>query len=80
VLDGEGWYFSTPDDAGRAFEEAESDAAGTLERGVTAQQRAREAFRWEDVADAYEKLARSLSERKSVHRAARRARRSSREW
>jgi glycosyltransferase involved in cell wall biosynthesis len=80
VLDGEGWYFSTPDDVARAFEAAESDAARTRGLGATAQQRAREAFRWEDVTDAYENLARSLAKRMSIHRAARKARRSSEEW
>ncbi|MDQ0726877.1 DUF1972 domain-containing protein [Microbacterium sp. W4I20] len=80
VLDGEGWYFSSPDDVARAFEDAESGAGRTRELGAKAQHRARDAFRWEDVADAYEELARSLAERKSIHRIARRARRSSEEW
>jgi glycosyltransferase involved in cell wall biosynthesis len=80
VLDGEGWFFTAPDAAASAFEEAESDPARTRELGESAQRRAREAFRWDDVADAYEDLARRLASGHSVHRVARRARRRAQEW
>ncbi|KNY07998.1 DUF1972 domain-containing protein [Microbacterium sp. GCS4] len=80
VLDGEGWFFTAPDAAASAFEEAEADADRTRELGASAQRRAREAFRWEDVADAYEDLARRLASGHSVHRVARGARRRAEEW
>lgn len=80
VLDGEGWYFSEPDDVARAFEEAETDAEHTRSLGASAKERARVAFRWDDVADSYEMLARSLAVRESIHGSARKARRRAEEW
>lgn len=80
VLDGEGWFFSTPADVTRAFEDAESDPDRTRELGLRARERASAAFRWDDVADAYEELARDLAAGTSVHRVARRARRHHQEW
>ncbi|CAH0223488.1 hypothetical protein SRABI76_02570 [Microbacterium oxydans] len=80
VLDDEGWFFSTPDDVATAFEQSEADPDRTRDLGVRGQERARTAFRWEDVADAYEHLARSLAERVSIHRTARRATRRTQEW
>ena len=80
VLDENGWFFSTPADVTTAFEKAEEDAAAARESGHRAQQRARVAFRWDDVADAYEDLARRIAAGHSVHRVARRARRQAEEW
>lgn len=80
VIDGDGWFFSTPDDVARAFEEAESDPSGTRDRGDRARQRARAMFRWDQVADAYEALAQRIASGESVHRVARRARRDPRDW
>jgi glycosyltransferase involved in cell wall biosynthesis len=80
VLDDEGWFFSTPDDVAAAFEQSEADPDRTHELGIRGQERARTAFRWEDVADAYERLARSIAKRVSVHRTARRAKRHTQEW
>ncbi|WP_341940400.1 DUF1972 domain-containing protein [Microbacterium sp. LWH10-1.2] len=80
VLDGDGWFFSTPADAAAAFEEAEADMQATRESGERAKERARVAFRWDDVADAYEDLARRIAAGQSVHRVARRARRRAEEW
>lgn len=80
VLDGDGWFFSTPTDAAAAFEEAEADMQATRESGERAKERARVAFRWDDVADAYEDLARRIAAGQSVHRVARRARRRAEEW
>ncbi|WP_334148370.1 glycosyltransferase [Microbacterium sp.] len=80
VLGDEGWFFSTPDDVAAAFEQSEADPDRTRELGVRGQERARTAFRWEDVADEYERLARSLAKRVSVHRTARRATRRTQEW
>ncbi len=80
VLGDDGWFFASSDGVAAAFEDAESDRASTAERGMRAQQRARTAFRWEDVTDAYEQLARSLARGASIHRIARRARRSTADW
>lgn len=80
VLDEDGWFFSTPSEAATAFEEAEADAAATRVRGERAKDRAQAAFRWDEVADAYEDLARRLAAGESVHRVARRARRNAVEW
>ncbi|MBW8762954.1 MAG: DUF1972 domain-containing protein [Microbacterium sp.] len=80
VLDGDGWFFTRPDDVATAFEAAEADAAVTRARGERAKDRARAAFRWNDVTDAYENLARRLAAGESVHRVARKARRSRQEW
>ncbi|WP_168429214.1 DUF1972 domain-containing protein [Microbacterium sp. K24] len=80
VLADEGWFFSTPEDVAAAFEHSEADPIRTRDLGVRGQERARTAFRWEDVADAYEHLARALSQKVSVHRTARRSRRRTQEW
>lgn len=80
VLDGNGWFFSTPADAAAAFEQAEADVTTTRERGAASRERARAAFRWEDVADAYENLARRLANGASMHPTGRSARRTSEEW
>ncbi|MEV8173514.1 DUF1972 domain-containing protein [Microbacterium sp. NPDC079176] len=80
VLDGDGWFFTTPEEAAAAFERAEADRAGTRESGRRAQERAQAVFRWDKVADAYEDLARRLSSGQSVHRIARRARRRAEDW
>ncbi|MBO9625110.1 MAG: DUF1972 domain-containing protein [Microbacterium sp.] len=80
VTGDDGWFFSTPADAAAAFESAEADIDGTRETGIRAKERARVAFRWDDVTDAYENLARRLAGGESVHRVARRARRRAEEW
>lgn len=80
VLDGDGWFFTSPDEAAASFERAEADADGTRASGRRAQQRARAAFRWDEVADAYEDLARRLSAGHSVHGTARRAHRRAEDW
>ncbi|WP_186307653.1 DUF1972 domain-containing protein [Microbacterium sp. 1.5R] len=80
VLDDEGWLFTTPSDVADRILAAEADRGGTAERGRRHRERARESFRWDDVADAYEDLARRIASGYTVHRAARRARRRSEEW
>lgn len=80
VLDGNGWFFTTPEEAAAAFERAEADHAGARDSGRRAQERAQSVFRWDDVADAYEDLARRLASGQSVHRIARRARRRAEDW
>lgn len=80
VLDDDGWFFTTTADVAAAFEQAEADVTATRERGLRSQRRAAAAFRWDDVADAYEDVARRLARGSSVHRVVRRARRRKEEW
>lgn len=80
VLDGDGWFFTTPEEAARAFESSESEPERTRALGDRARVRASSAFRWDDVADAYEGLARKLASGVSVHPIARRAERRRTEW
>ncbi|WP_231819172.1 DUF1972 domain-containing protein [Microbacterium resistens] len=75
VLDDEGWFFRTPAEAATAFDDAEGDDARVAASAARVQRRAATAFRWDDVADAYEELAARLAAGESVHPAARRARR-----
>ncbi|MDY0985767.1 DUF1972 domain-containing protein [Microbacterium sp. CFBP9023] len=80
VLDNQGWFFSSPAEAARAFEEAEANSETTTRRGDAARNRARASFKWDDVTDAYEALARSIADGTSIHRLARNARRQVDEW
>ena len=75
-----GWFFSGPEDVARQVVAAEADAALRDRRASDVRDRAREHFRWDAVADAYEDLARRIAARASVHRGARRARRREEEW
>lgn len=80
VLDGDGWYFRTPREAGDAFLAAEQDTDAAVSTGSRARERASTAFRWDDVADAYEDLALRLAGGASIHAQARRASRNTEEW
>lgn len=80
VLDGQGWYFATPSDVAAAVDAAEADASTVAEIGAHLRRRASEAFSWDDVAAAYEDLARRLAGGESIHPQARRARRADAEW
>lgn len=77
VLDSEEWAFRAPDDLPPILAEAEADDALVELRGTRARARAALAFRWDDVADGYERLAQDLVAHASIHaigRAAQRAR------
>ncbi|MEV7799075.1 DUF1972 domain-containing protein [Microbacterium foliorum] len=80
VLDGDGWFFTTPEEVASAFESSESEPERTRALGDRARVRASSAFRWDNVADAYEGLARKLASGVSVHPVARRAKRRRHEW
>lgn len=80
VLDGDGWFFSDADDVAKAFEAAEASPARVDELAHAVQEHARRRFRWDDVADAYEDLARRLASGESVHKSARRAKRRAQDW
>lgn len=80
VLDDEGWFFAGTEDIAAHFADAERDPSTTAALGEAARERAASAFRWDDVATAYETLARRLARGESVHPWARRARRRAGEW
>lgn len=80
VLDGDGWFFSDADDVAAHVVAAETDSSLTSARGERARENARTRFRWEDVADEYESLARRLAAGASIHRTAKRARRHADDW
>ncbi|GHG56623.1 glycosyl transferase [Flavimobilis marinus] len=62
VLREHGRYFADAAGVAREIEAAEADSAGVRERGAALLQRARD-YDWDEVADAYEALARSLVSR-----------------
>ncbi len=80
VLDGEGWFFADAAEAGAAIVAAEADATRVTAAADASQRRAASAFTWDEVADAYEDLARRLADGDSVHPTARTATRRSAEW
>lgn len=64
VLGGDGRFFRTPDALARHVEEAEADTDATLARGAAHARRARD-YRWDDVAERYERLAHDLAARRT---------------
>lgn len=80
VTGGHGWFFADAADVAAHVSAAEADPELTASHADSVQRIARERFRWDDVADEYEALARRLSERSSIHSSARRARRRSEDW
>lgn len=80
VLDGNGWFFRDAADVAEHILSAETDPDSTADRARAAQDRARRSFRWDDVADDYESVARRLSEGSTIHASARHARRRHQEW
>ncbi|MFL0564898.1 DUF1972 domain-containing protein [Microbacterium sp. 179-I 1D1 NHS] len=75
TLDEHGLFFADAAELTRGVEALDRDAAlaGTL--GLHGRDRAATAFRWDDVATAYEDLAGRLARRQSMHQLGRRARR-----
>jgi glycosyltransferase involved in cell wall biosynthesis len=60
VAAGAGAYFTTPTDVARLCEDAERAPEAALARGAAGQADVSLRYRWSDVADAYEDLAREL--------------------
>jgi glycosyltransferase involved in cell wall biosynthesis len=58
-----GTWFRTPDDVARNCVAVESDPVAAHERGSRGQADVAVRYRWDDVAEAYEDLARQLSTR-----------------
>ncbi|MGM1029620.1 MAG: glycosyltransferase [Actinomycetota bacterium] len=75
VLADDAWTFSDATELARAVEAAEADEALVVARGIRAHERAARVFRWEDVADEYERLARDLAAGASIHQTTRSVRR-----
>ncbi|WP_072314000.1 glycosyltransferase [Agrococcus sp. Marseille-P2731] len=75
VLDDDAWCFLDPRQLGEAVMAAERDEPLAIARGLRARERAERVFRWEDVADDYERLAGRLAEGASIHSVSRSARR-----
>ncbi len=75
TLADQGWFFADSAQVQRHFTALENDALGIPERGARVRNRAATEFRWEDVASAYEDLARRIAGGQSVHPVARKSRR-----
>ncbi len=60
VAAGAGAYFTTPAEVAALFEAAEADPAAARARGSAGQSDVANRYRWSEVADAYEGLAREL--------------------
>jgi len=80
VLDGAGWYFTDSGDVAALISATEADPRTVTARGREGRERAATAFRWDDVAAAYERLASRLARGESIHARARRARRQEGAW
>jgi glycosyltransferase involved in cell wall biosynthesis len=71
----QGWFFADAAEVEGHFQALARDASLTSAFGAQARERASTAFRWDDVADEYEDLARRITSGASVHPQAKRARR-----
>lgn len=56
VVAGHGRFWSTPAELGALLVADEQDVAGAVERGAKGQAHVEQAYRWDDVATAYEEL------------------------
>lgn len=77
IVGDHGFYFSTADDAAGAIERAEADPQAVADGGSHLRAMTAREYVWDDVATAYENLARRLVGGESRHRLGRRARRRS---
>lgn len=77
TLDDHGLFFADAAESTQRFTAMERDPDRTVASGVRVRARAAVAFRWDDVALAYEDLALRLALRESMHELGRRARRRS---
>ncbi len=75
VLDDDAWSFRDADDLAAILAEAEADEPLVIARGLRARERAARVFRWDDVADDYERLAQRIAAGASIHGSAKAARR-----
>jgi len=75
TLDDLGWFFEDASEVERHFTDLELDRVQVPALSAAVQARAKENFRWDDVATAYENLAGRIAAGSSVHADARRAKR-----
>lgn len=80
VLDDQAWFFADAHDLANHFSSVEADAEVVGRLGMTGQSRAANAFRWDDVAADYERLAAHLASGNSMHAVGRRAKRAEFDW
>ncbi|ODT21835.1 DUF1972 domain-containing protein [Microbacterium sp. SCN 69-37] len=75
TLDDLGWFFEDASEVERHFTDLELDREQVPTLSAAVQARAKDNFRWDDVATAYENLAGRIAAGSSVHASARRAQR-----
>ncbi|GEK78808.1 glycosyltransferase [Agrococcus baldri] len=75
VLADDAWCFADAAQLATALHEAEADEPLVIARGLRARERAARVFRWDDVAEEYERLAQGLAAGASIHARSRSARR-----
>jgi glycosyltransferase involved in cell wall biosynthesis len=63
VTAGHARFFTTADDVAVAIKEDDTDPLGAVDRGEAGRAHVAEAYRWDDVADKYEQMLRSLQDR-----------------
>lgn len=80
VLDSQGWFFENARDLTALLAGVESDVHRAQDLGLAGKQRVSEVFRWDRVADDYERLALRLASGESVHPLGRSAHRSPAPW
>lgn len=80
VLDSRGWFFEHAHELREIFADVESDADTTSVYAGHNRDRVDDIFRWDRVADGYENLAYRLAAGQSIHRSARRAKRTETSW
>ena len=73
VLADTGQFFGSPEQLAPLLEAAEQDPVGGRERGVKAQHRAADTYRWDSVTDGYEQLCLDLRSRVRCRRTRRTA-------
>jgi len=61
VTAGHARFFGTSEDVALAIKQDDADSSGCTERGLAGQLHAAAVYRWDDVADRYEALARSVA-------------------
>ncbi|MCH1882714.1 glycosyltransferase [Agrococcus sp. ARC_14] len=75
VLADDAWAFDSPEQLAAILAEAEADEPLVIARGLRSRERASRVFRWDDVADDYERLASEIAAGASIHRTSKTARR-----
>ena len=80
VLDNRAWFFTDHPSVEAHYSSIEEDSNTSRRFGQLGQDRARNAFQWDEVADSYAALALRLADGESVHPVARNSRRAEASW